>query len=48
VIGGDVDRAPNILILMADQLTAGALPAYGHRVVKTPNIDQLAERGAVF
>jgi len=43
-----VDRAPNILILMADQLTAGALPAYGHRVVKTPNIDHLAERGAVF
>lgn len=40
--------SPNILVLMADQLTAGALPCYGNRVVKAPNIDRLAERGAVF
>jgi len=33
---------PNILILMADQLTARALPAYGNRVAKTPHIDSLA------
>ncbi|MFO1466876.1 MAG: choline-sulfatase [Steroidobacteraceae bacterium] len=39
---------PNILILMADQLTAGALPAYGNRVARTPNIDALAASGAVF
>jgi len=48
MIGADVGSTPNILILMADQLTAGALPAYGNRVAKTPNIDKLAEQGAVF
>ncbi len=48
MIGDDVGRTPNILILMADQLTAGALPAYGNPVVKAPNIDRLAAHGAVF
>ena len=38
----------NMLILMADQLTARALPAYGNRVAKTPHIDSLAESGVVF
>jgi choline-sulfatase len=33
---------------MADQLTARALPAYGNRVAKTPNIDALAKSGVVF
>ncbi len=37
----------NFLILMADQLTASALKAYGGRAL-TPNIDALAERGVVF
>jgi choline-sulfatase len=39
---------PNILILMADQLTAGALPAYGNRVARTPHMDALAREGVVF
>ena len=39
---------PNILILMADQLTAGALPAYGNQVAKTPCLDALAREGVVF
>jgi choline-sulfatase len=39
---------PNLLILMADQLTAGALPAYGNRTAKTPHIDALAAGGVVF
>jgi choline-sulfatase len=39
---------PNFLILMADQLTARALPAYGNRVAKTPHIDALAGAGVVF
>jgi choline-sulfatase len=43
-----VSDRPNILILMADQLTARALPAYGNRVAKTPTIDALAESGVVF
>jgi choline-sulfatase len=39
---------PNFLILMADQLTSRALPAYGNRVAKTPHIDALAAEGVVF
>ncbi len=39
---------PNILILMADQLTARALSAYGNTVSKTPHIDALAAGGVVF
>ncbi len=39
---------PNLLILMADQLSAPALPCYGDRVARTPHIDALAARGVVF
>lgn len=39
---------PNILFVMVDQLAAQYLSAYGHKVVKTPNIDRLAREGVVF
>lgn len=39
---------PNILIFMADQLTALALSAYGNKTSKTPHLDQLADQGVVF
>jgi choline-sulfatase len=39
---------PNFLIVMADQLTPGALAAYGHKVTRTPHIDALAAGGVVF
>ncbi len=39
---------PNILVIMVDQLSALFLAAYGHKVVKTPNLDQLAAQGVVF
>ncbi|MCE2565145.1 choline-sulfatase [Komagataeibacter sp. FNDCF1] len=39
---------PNILILMADQLRASALPAYGNTVAKTPNLNRLADRSVIF
>lgn len=42
------DNRPNILLFMVDQLTAGALKAYGGTVCDTPNIDALAARGTVF
>jgi len=42
------ERTPNILFIVADQLAAPFLPAYGHPLVKTPNMDELARRGAVF
>ncbi|WP_282605411.1 choline-sulfatase [Pelagibius sp. Alg239-R121] len=39
---------PNILIIMADQLSPQFTAAYGHPLVKTPNIDALARRGTRF
>ncbi len=41
-------RPPNIVLLMADQLTAFALATYGNQVCRTPNLDRLAARGTVF
>ncbi|HSS95127.1 MAG TPA: choline-sulfatase [Candidatus Dormibacteraeota bacterium] len=38
----------NILLVIADQLAARSLPAYGNRVVKTPHLDRLAAEGVVF
>lgn len=42
------DPKPNILLIQADQMAAPALPVYGHPLVKTPNIDALADSGVVF
>ena len=39
---------PNLLIVMADQLTAPALPCYGPSVVKAPHLDRLAAEGVLF
>ncbi len=39
---------PNILFVMADQLAPHFTSTYGHTVVKTPNMDALAARGARF
>ena len=43
-----MSKRPNFLILMADQLTSRALPAYGNRIAKTPHMDALAAAGVVF
>jgi choline-sulfatase len=42
------DAPPNIVLLMADQLTPAALPFHGHRVVQAPALSSLAARGVVF
>lgn len=39
---------PNILFIIADDLSANALGCYGNTQVKTPNIDKLAKRGFVM
>jgi choline-sulfatase len=39
---------PNILLVMADQLAASPLPAYGGSVVQAPNLSRLAAEGTVF
>ncbi|MEQ8319262.1 MAG: choline-sulfatase [Rhodospirillales bacterium] len=40
--------APNILFIQADQLAGPALPMYGHKVVKTPHLQRLADNGTTF
>ncbi len=39
---------PNILFIMADQLSAPALPMYGNPTALTPNLSALSESGIVF
>jgi choline-sulfatase len=41
-------RRPNILVVMADQLTPTALPFHGNDVVQAPAMSALAARGVVF
>ena len=41
-------RRPNILYIMTDQHRADWLGCAGHPVLRTPNIDRLAERGTRF
>ena len=41
-------KSPNILVIQADQMTAQVLSLYGHRLVKTPNLERLANAGTVF
>ncbi len=39
---------PNILFILADDLGWGDLGCYGHRVLRTPNLDRLAREGTLF
>jgi len=39
---------PNILFIMSDDHAYQAISAYGHGLNQTPNIDRLAEEGAIF
>ena len=41
-------RPPHIVLLMADQLSARALPAYGNRVARAPNLERLGDEAVVF
>lgn len=40
-----MNENPNILLIVADQMTPLAMGTYGHPLVQTPNIDQLAVNG---
>ena len=39
---------PNVLLIICDQMTARLTSAYGHPVVRTPNLDRLVREGARF
>ena len=39
---------PNIIYIMADDLGYGDLGCYGQRMIRTPNIDRLAQQGIRF
>ena len=43
-----MNRPLNILFLMADQLAPHFLSAYGHKVVKTPRLDDIATDSTIF
>ena len=41
-------RKPNIIFILADDLGYGDLGCYGQTIVKTPNLDRMAEEGMRF
>ncbi len=41
-------KPQNLLIIMSDQHSRGALGCYGHPIVQTPQLDRLAARGTRF
>lgn len=41
-------QKPNILLIIADDLGVGDVSAYGYGVIRTPNIDNLADNGIRF
>ena len=42
------ESAPNILLIMGSDIGAWMLGCYGNQEIKTPNLDNLARRGARF
>lgn len=47
-IGDAAARAPNIVLVLADDLGYGDIGAYGGTLIRTPNIDRLAREGALL
>lgn len=41
-------RKPNFIFILADDLGWGDLRCYGHRLIKSPNLDRLARQGTMF
>src|SRR5437870_318787 len=45
---GAGSEAPDILLIMPDQMRGDCMSAVGHPVVRTPNLDKLASEGTLF
>jgi Flp pilus assembly protein TadD len=41
-------QRPNILFILTDDQTQGAMGAYGNRILKTPNMDRIGDEGIRF
>ncbi|WP_162555656.1 sulfatase-like hydrolase/transferase [Reichenbachiella versicolor] len=41
-------KRPNIILLMADDMSPRELPIYGNKIAKTPHLDLLAQNGVFF
>lgn len=48
IIGASFAQKPNILLIMADDVSIGSIGVYGSKYIQTPNFDKLAEEGVLF
>ncbi|RNL77419.1 DUF4976 domain-containing protein [Sinomicrobium pectinilyticum] len=48
VRGQEKNKRPNIILMVSDDHAYQAISAYGYGLNETPNIDKLAEQGALF
>lgn len=48
LLGGDDKRAPNVVMMVGDDMHWGDFGFMGHKVIRTPRLDRLARDGAVF
>ena len=42
------EEKPNLIVILCDDLGYGDLSSYGHKIIKTPHLDQLAKSGIRF
>jgi len=47
-LGAAVEKPPNFLFILCDQMNLDAMSAMGNPHVRTPNLDRLAARGVTF
>lgn len=46
--GSTSAKRPNVIFILADDWGWGDLGCYGHKILKTPNLDRLAKGGTLF